>query len=96
MTALPVRSVKRTADFSTGAYLIFALVENTSSEMSRLIFDMAERLSDKEIKATSEQIEEALNRIEESEALESEVALWQVDDPEKNGRSIPANSTSPR
>ncbi len=63
--------------------LDFALVENTSSEMSRLIFDMAERLSDKEIKATSEQIEEALNRIEESEALESEVALWQVDDPEK-------------
>ncbi|MFQ5484107.1 MAG: nitric oxide reductase activation protein NorD, partial [Desulfobacterales bacterium] len=63
--------------------LDFTLVENTRSEMSRLIFVMAERLSAKEIKATPEQIEEAFNRIEESEALESEVALWQIDASEK-------------
>lgn len=62
--------------------LDFALVENTRSDMSRLILDMVERLADKKIDTTPDHVEEAINRIEDTEALESNMVLWQLDDPE--------------
>ena len=62
--------------------LDFALVENTRSEMSRLILNMAERLSDKKMEVTPQLVEEAINKIEETESIESEVALWHLDDSE--------------
>jgi hypothetical protein len=63
--------------------LDFELVENTRTQMSKLITDMMERLSDKKIEAVSEQVTEAVNRIEETQALESEIVLWQLNDSEK-------------
>ncbi len=62
--------------------LDFALVENTRSDMSRLILNMVERLADKKIDTTPDHVEEAFNRIEDTEALESDVVLWQLDNSE--------------
>jgi hypothetical protein len=63
--------------------LDFELVDNTRSDLSRLVLDMVERLQDKRMEITAELVEEAINRIEESEGVESEVVLWQMDDTEK-------------
>ena len=62
--------------------LDFALVENTRSSMSSLILNMVERLADKKIDTTPDQVEEAFNRIEDTEALESDMVLWHLDDSE--------------
>ncbi|MCP4629534.1 MAG: hypothetical protein GY850_39425 [bacterium] len=62
--------------------LDFALIKNTRADTSRLILKMVERLADKKIETTPDQVEEAINRIEDMEALESDMVLWQLDDSE--------------
>jgi hypothetical protein len=63
--------------------LDFKLVEETRSGMSNLVAGLFERFREKNIGATSENIEKALGRIDEAEGPESELLLWQITDADK-------------
>jgi hypothetical protein len=65
------------------ALLDFDLVENTRSGMASLVFQIVERLTDKNIVTSSEEVGEALHRIEASQGVESDLLLWQVEDPDR-------------
>ncbi len=65
--------------------LDFEMVENARSGTSGLVLDMTERFHERKIEIAPEQVGAALNRIEESEELESEVLLWQIHEDEKLG-----------
>lgn len=58
------------------------LVEETRIGMTRLIAGMIERFREKNSGATPENIEKALDRIDEVEGPESEMLLWQITDPD--------------
>jgi nitric oxide reductase NorD protein len=58
------------------------LVEETHLGMENLVNLLAERFREKNIGATSENIEKALDRIDEAEGTESEMLLWQITDPD--------------
>jgi nitric oxide reductase activation protein len=62
--------------------LDFKLVEETRIGMLNLITVLAERFREKNSGATPENIEKALNRIDEAEGPESEMLLWQITDPD--------------
>ncbi len=65
------------------ALLDFDLVENMRSGMASLVFQMVERLTDKNVETSAKEVEEALHRIEASEGVESDLLLWQVEDPDR-------------
>jgi hypothetical protein len=58
------------------------LVEETRLGMAKLIAVLTERFQEKNTGATRENIEKALDRIDEAEGLESERLLWQITDPD--------------
>ncbi len=62
--------------------LDFRLVGETRKGVSKLVLSMVERFSEKNIDVKPEQIEEALDRIDDAEGPESEVLLWQITDQE--------------
>ncbi len=63
--------------------LDFELVEKSRKGMSTLLLRMTERLEEKKGETLSEELEEALHRIEASGGLESEPPTWALDDTEK-------------
>jgi hypothetical protein len=58
------------------------LVEETRTGMAKLINLLDERFQEKNSGATRENIEKALDRIDEAEGPESEMLLWQITDPD--------------
>jgi len=59
------------------------LVDETRAGMAKLVAGLAERFQEmKNNNATPENIEKALERIDEAEGVESEMLLWQITDPE--------------
>lgn len=63
--------------------LDFRLVEETRRGMSGLILGMVERFNEKNAEVRPEQIEAALERIDEAEGVDSEVLLWQITEPDR-------------
>jgi hypothetical protein len=61
----------------------YALIEESRSGTSKLVLDMSERFEDRNREVSSEHIEEALIRIEESAGPESDVLLWQINEADK-------------
>jgi len=62
--------------------LDFKLVDETRLGMSKLVAWLVERFQEKNIEATPENIEKALDRIDEAEGPESEILLWQITGPD--------------
>lgn len=58
--------------------LDFKLIEEARAGMSRLIMEMVERFSEKQMEVKHDLVEKAINRLEESEGPQSEELLWQV------------------
>jgi len=61
----------------------FALVEETRSGTATLVFELVERLRDRNMDIAPEQVIIALNRIEEAQIIESEELLWQIRDSDR-------------
>lgn len=62
--------------------LDFKLVEETRTGTAGLIAGLAERLQERNIEATPESVEKALDRIDEAEGPESKTLLWQITEPD--------------
>lgn len=61
--------------------LDFKLIEEARAGTSRLIMEMAERFSERQIEVKHDLVGKAIIRLEDSEGPQSEVLLWQVTDP---------------
>lgn len=61
----------------------YDLVENARSGTSRLVLDMTDRFREKKAETPQATVETALRRIEETEIIDSEELLWQVEDNER-------------
>lgn len=58
----------------------FRLVDGAKRGMASLVADMAERFQDRNIEMNPEQVEAALQRIDEAEGPESDTLIWQITD----------------
>lgn len=61
----------------------YDLVGNARLGMDRLVSDLEERFSERNVPVTRETVRTALRRIEEAEIIDSEDLLWQVTDGER-------------